>query len=269
MKLSSRILLALLLVYMGGLLSSNNILKKEFDKVDKSDLYWTYSKLLQAPFKYLKIKGGNITNIAFEQSHECSVRILEDWRRYHRGHIQASVKDDTLYIDFDFIPNEPFEKFWMQTITPVRIFSPELLSIEGFDTKLEMYKMKQRNFTVKLSGKSSFEVESMIPDLDSINIDQKDSSEIVFEMSPEYKSTVTLPMNGNSVPAKDNPGVRIQVSPNTKSNEAMQIRSIVARVQGNSLLDVGHAQIENIKLDIADSSGILLSGNALKKVHSE
>jgi hypothetical protein len=61
---------------VAGLLSSNMILKKEYDKVDKSDIYWTFGNILEQPFKYLKIKGGNITNIAFEQSSNYSVRVL-------------------------------------------------------------------------------------------------------------------------------------------------------------------------------------------------
>ena len=57
MKFTSKILLALLVVLTGAVLSSNIILKKEYDKVDKSDIYWNYENVLQQPFKYLVIKG--------------------------------------------------------------------------------------------------------------------------------------------------------------------------------------------------------------------
>jgi hypothetical protein len=46
----------------------------------------------------------------------------------------------------------------------------------------------------------------------------------------------------------------------------MIIQSVNARVEGNSLLDIGHAQIDSLKLYISDSSGIILSGGALKKL---
>ena len=46
----------------------------------------------------------------------------------------------------------------------------------------------------------------------------------------------------------------------------MSLQSLAASVTGVSLLDVGHAQIGRLQLQIADSSGILLSGGALKKV---
>ncbi|MEO6547429.1 MAG: hypothetical protein ABIN94_05495 [Ferruginibacter sp.] len=268
MKLSSKILVGMLIILVGGILSSNILLKKEYDKVDKTDLYWTYQKVLQQPFKYLKIKGGNITNIAFEQNPNCSVRILKEWARYHGGSINAVVKNDTLFIDFDFVTHDTFEKFWMKQITCVRIFAPQLLFVDGFDTKLQMYKMKQDNYQVSMAGKSSFEVESMQPDLDTLNISQKDSSEVVFEMSPEYKAPIISTTN-SSVIVVDHSKKAISNEPSndfTKSNESINVQSLTATIQGYSLLDVGHAQIGALQLNIADSSGIILSGGALKKI---
>ena len=268
MKISTTILFTLLILLIAGMLCSNIIIKKEYDKVDKSDLYWTYKKVLLTPFKYLKIKGGNNTNIAFEQSNTFSVRVFEDWNRYHKGDIDAVVNNDTLFINFSFVPQNENEKIWLKNITPIRIFAPQLLFVDGFNTKMEMFKMKQKNYTVNISGRSEFEVESMIPNLDSLNIEQRDSSEVVFEMSPEYKAVpkaessgkaLTVNFGSQDINASTNIGI-------IKSKEAMAIQSLIASVQGVSLLDVGHAQIGSMQLQIADSSGILLSGGALKKV---
>jgi hypothetical protein len=52
----------------------------------------------------------------------------------------------------------------------------------------------------------------------------------------------------------------------TKSKETMFVGSVTAAIQGNSLLDIGHAQINNLQLKVADSSGVILSGGALKKI---
>ena len=269
MKFTSKVLLALLVVLIGGLLSSNIILKKEYDKVDKTDIYWNYEKVLQEPFKYLKITGGNGTRIAFEQSPKYSVRILQDWKRWHNGELKAHVNNDTLFINFDFIPANLYEKFWMKDITAVRIFSPKLLSVEGFNTNFEMFKLKQKSITVNMSGKSKFEVESMIPEMDSISVVQKDSASVEFEMSPDYQSK-------KREEAVVNKGVQIHFGDNTiapgtglneiKSDEAMIIHSVDATVHGYSILDLGHAQIDALKLTIADSSAIILSGGALKKL---
>jgi hypothetical protein len=120
-----------------------------------------------------------------------------------------------------------------------------------------------------MSGKSTFEVESMIPDMDSINVIQKDSASVEFEMSPDYKSK-------NEMDGTVNKGVQIDVGDKTitpdaglneiKSVEAMNIHSVNANVQGYSILDLGHAQIQSLQLKIADSSAIILSGGALRKI---
>ena len=265
MKFTSKVLLALAVILTGALLSSNIILKKEYDKVDKSDIYWNYHKILQQPFKYMKITGGNGTRIAFEQSQHYSVRILQEWERYHGGEIKAHVTNDTLYINFDYVPPTPYDFFYIKNTTTVRIFSPEVLSFDGFNTNFEMYRLKQKSMNVNLTGRSKFEVESMLRSLDSINVFQRDSSEVVFEMSPDYKPvksvekarSVTITI-GSAPP--DMSSLNLIESP-----EAMSIKSVKANVQGYSLLDLGHAQIDSLQLSIADSSAIIISGGALKK----
>jgi 5S rRNA maturation endonuclease (ribonuclease M5) len=143
------------------------------------------------------------------------------------------------------------EKSWLKSITPVRIFSPELLSVEGFDTKLEMYKLKQKCLNVNMSGRSRFEVESSIRFLDTLTIFQKDSSEVIFEMSPDYKGSEA----------------ETAIAEQIKGHEAMNIQLVDAKLQGNTLLDIGHAQIGFLKLNIADSSAVILSGGALRKFY--
>ena len=236
MKLTTKILLAMLLLFTLGLFASNMILKKEYDKTDRNDIYWTYEKILEQPFKYLNIQGGNVTNIAYEQSKIASVRVFKDWDGYRKGKVTAHVKNDTLYIMFPNTYKDHYEKQWLQWNTLVRIFSPELLAVNGVDTKLEMFKLKQKNLKVSMSGKSSFEVESMDPDFDSLNISGKDSSEIQIEMSPDYQTS-----------------------------ESFHVKSVSATLRHVSVLDIGHAQIDSLKLNVEDSSAVLLSGGTLKK----
>ncbi len=269
MKLSSRILLSMLIILVAGLLLSNIVLKKEYNKIDKGDLHWNYTTVLTQPFKYLKIDGGNITNIAFEQNKNYSVRVLNDWQRYRPELIQSWVKNDTLFIKFAYTSHNQNEKDWMKSTTLVRIFSPQLSYVEGYNTNFEMFKLKQKSIAVTISGKSKFEVESMIPDMDSINVIQRDSSAVEFEMSPDYKSKKredTLLNKGVQIHFGDNivpPGAG---SESIKSDEAMTINSVKANLDGNSILDIGHAQIQSLQLKIADSSAIILSGGALKKL---
>ena len=252
MKWSTATLIALMVLVVFGLLVSNIAIKREYEKVDKTDLYWTYGKVLEQPFRYLNLEGGNVTRIAYEQSPNCSVRVLHDWQRNQEDPMKTWVSHDTLYVRFTFIPEDGGEKYWMQRATLIRIFSPELFCVTGHNTNLGMFKLRQQNLQVSMSGKSKFEVESFVPDLDSVIVSLKDSSEVVFEMSPDY-----LPENKKRTASS--PG---DTSP-IKSNEAMRIGNLQANVEGYSLLDVGHAQIGSLGLVVADSSAIILSGGAL------
>lgn len=268
MKLTARILLVMGIVLIAGLLSSNIILKKQYDAIDKSDIYWTYDKILQQPFKHLNITGGNETSIFYEPGAKPSVRVLKEWVRYHGGEVKVAIKNDTLFLNFDYKPANDYEIFWMQNATPVRIFSPELLSVTGNNTNFEMQKLKQKTVTVNMSGKSKFEVESLYPGMDSINVTLRDSTSVVFEMSPEYRkkdkntdkrvtTTIHLKEGGTFTSIK---------SPQQKDFDAtMSINSVTANIKGYSILDIGHAQIEKLQANIADSSAVVLSGDALKK----
>ncbi|MCW3094097.1 MAG: hypothetical protein JWP81_5166 [Ferruginibacter sp.] len=268
MKLTSRILLAIGIVLISGILSSNIILKKQYDAIDKSDVYWTYDKILQQPFKHLNIIGGNETNIFYEPSAKPSVRVLKEWVRYHGGEVKAAIRNDTLFLDFDYKPANNYEKFWMQKITPVRIFSPELLSVTGNNTHFEMQQLKQKTVTVNMSGKSKFEVESLVPDMDSINITQRDSTSVVFEMSPDYrKKDKDTGKNATTIIHLKHGGTFTSIkSPQQNAfDETMSINAVTANIKDYSILDIGHAQIEKLKANLADRSAIVLSGDALKK----
>jgi hypothetical protein len=111
MKVSSVILLVTFVLLMTAMFASNVILKKEYDKVDKSDLYWTYEKILEEPFKHLKIEGGNLTNIAFEQNKNPSVRVSQNWHGYEQR-LKAFVKNDTLFVKFPNTYRSQEEKEW-------------------------------------------------------------------------------------------------------------------------------------------------------------
>ncbi|HVX28538.1 MAG TPA: hypothetical protein VHB70_19470 [Parafilimonas sp.] len=268
MKLTTRILIGIFVLMMGGLLSSNMILKKQYDALDKSDIYWTYNKVLEQPFKYLNITGGNGTNIYYEQSDKPSVRLLQEWVQYHHGEVKAVVQHDTLFLNFDYSPSNLFEKFYLENAAPVRIFSPELLSVTGNNTHFEMQKLKQKSITVHITGRSKFEVESMYPDLDSVNVYQSDTSSVVFEMSPDYRKNPNEKQTQGKIEFHDANGSLIEDKKQEQNNfdETMSFRSVQATVQGHSILDIGHAQIQNLQAQVSDSSAIVLSGNALKKL---
>jgi len=235
MKLTAKILFTMLLLLIAGIVLSNIVLKNEYEKTDKNDLYWTYGKILEEPFSHLVVNGGNVTNIAYEAGKNPSVRVYKEWDGYQQGKVKAFVKNDTLFLAFPNIYKDQYEKQWLLQNIPVRIFSPQLLSVNGIDTYLELDKFNQKSLDVNLSGKSAFEVETLYASLDSLHITARDSCRILFEMSPDVKRDGTFKVHIVDVSLKD-----------------------------YSFLDLGHAQIDSLKLRIADSSGIALSGGTMK-----
>jgi hypothetical protein len=229
----------MLLLFLAGIVLSNIALKNEYEKTDKNDLYWTYGKILEQPFSHLVIEGGNLTKIAYEPSKSPSVRVYKQWDGFKEEVVKAHVSNDTLYVMFPNIYKDQYEKNWLAWNTPVRIFSRQLLSVNGVNTNLELYKFNQKNLDVNISGKSGFEVETMDNSLDYLHINGSDSAVIVFEMSPDVKR-----------------------------DGAFHVHTVDADLKGFSFLDIGHAQIDSLKLNIADSSGVLLSGGTMKKNQS-
>lgn len=127
------------------------------------------------------------------------------------------------------------EREWLRWVTPVRVFSPELLSADGVNTKFKMVRLKQKNLAVTMSGKSDFEVESNDSLFDRVQFILKDSSRAAIRMSPGSKSTASFHADFLS-----------------------------ADIQGISDLDISQGQMDSLKLSVSDKSGISLSGKTLK-----
>src|SRR4051812_47653535 len=107
------------------------------------------------------------------------------WKNFDVTGVRAVVRHDTLFLYFSKEIRDPNEKRYMSWNTLVRVFSPELLSVDGNDTNFGLYKLKQKNISINLSGKSKLEVESYLNSFDSVHVAARDSSEVVFEMSPD------------------------------------------------------------------------------------
>jgi hypothetical protein len=239
MKLSTKLLSGLSVLTIAALVSANMSIKKNYDKADKDDFYWGYGKILEQPFKHIKMEGGNITQIAFEQNEKPSVRVLKQWRGYENGMVKAFVRADTLFVNF---PNEDTAgtaklKDWIKHTTLVRIFAPELVSIDGIDTDFDLFKMHQKNISIRLSGNSQMEVENEGSQIDTLRIFEDGSSNVNFEMSP---------------------GVT--------ANKLIRIRSADLQLNGTAKLDLGPVQIDSLRLLIADSAVIQLSGYSVNKM---
>jgi hypothetical protein len=237
-KISTLIVTVLIILLVVSVFATELVFKNEYDKRDKNDIYWNYDKISQKPYSHLKITGGNVTNIIFEPGKYPSVRVLKQWEGFKDDSLlTVSVNNDTLYLNFKNKYKNLNEKNWMQSEVLVRLFAPQLLSIDGSDTNFELQKMKQSNFSINLKGKSRLEVETYDPDFDSLKVVQRDSSQVIFERSPDLKGT-----------------------------HMMHFKRVNASMTGYTLLDIGRSYVDDIKLNISDSSAVILSGKSLKEL---
>ena len=235
-KISTIIVTSLFVLMVLGVFASNLVLKDVYSKIDKGDLYWNYDRVLEQPFKHLKINGGNITNIVFEQNPKSSVRVLSDWDRYKKDEtFTAAVKNDNLYINFPNKYSNEGEHIWMSRQVLVRLFAPQLLSINGTNTNLLLEKLHQSDININMAGRSKLAIESNIRNFGSVNIIQADSSQVLFRMSPELSGSKNI-----------------------------HFKNVSATLKDYTLLDIGHGYADNTNLSIADCSAIILSGKSLK-----
>ena len=225
----------MLSAFVISLFVSNVILKKRYDSLDKSDIYWNFNKISSKPFKYLKIQGVNVTNIVFTQQKNCSVRVLDYWGGYEKDSIKTYESGDTLHLQFVKSPADFTKKFWMEHSVLVRIGAPQLLAIDCSKTKFIFEKFDQKELTIKLADKSKIEVQSNTHNIDKLEISQQDSSQVLFYMNHELK-------------------------------QAPQItaKNAIVKMQGLTLLDIGHIKINNLQLDVTESSTVIMSGYNLK-----
>lgn len=238
MKLSSTILLVALSAGTAGIFGSNYILKKEYERLDKSDPYWNYSKVQDKPFRHVVIKGGNISNIVFEESAVSYVKLLNEWRGSHDGSVQSRLASDTLYLDFSNTYVDMYEKYWLQSVVPVRLSSPALRSVNGINTKLVLDKFNQPTISIALRGDSRVQINSYRTSFDEINVNQQDSSLITFSVSKEL-----------FVP------------------DSIHVKHVIASASGTSLLNLRTATIDSLDLRLTNAASIAISGYSLNKLH--
>jgi hypothetical protein len=237
MKKSSLILMILLGLLIISLIGSDILFKNQYNRIDKGDPFWNYTKLSKGRFRHIMITGGNGTRISFVPGPNGSIGVLSYWEQEMKKRVQAYISDDTLFVQVKELSDPPGIRNWMKYHMLIAISCPDLLSVNATNSNLDLYKMKEKNLSVRLAGKSQMEIESSISDFDSIFVSQKDSSQLKFEMAEDMQGS-----------------------------EIMHAKVIDAGVNGNSLLDIGHFQIQTLNQDIGDTAAIIISGYTLKQI---
>lgn len=256
MKLTEKILLTLLILLFCSIFISAVAFRRVYEKGEKGELYFFYSTILQQPFTHLVVSGGNVSTVIYEPAAKSSVRVFKKWSGYHENRIKAVVHNDTLYLNFPNYYKGIYEKRQLQYQPMVRLFSPHLKSVKGNNTNIQLLKLQESDLLVDIAGHSGFEVESLLYSFSNLVVKASDTTDITFEMSPALKKSSG---STGKVQTDDIPVV-------VKGWDAFHIKRLNASISGNSIIDVGHAQIDSIQLHMSDTSGIILSGGTLKKM---
>jgi len=237
MKKATWMLVILGLFLFLGVITSSLILRNKFGKIDKTDPFWNYTKLTTGSFHHIVLLNSNQTQVSFLPGRTGSVGVLNFWESELKQRVHASIVNDTLFVRMVPRDDPPGMRDWMSYHILIAISAPEIYSVQARDANLNMYKMKQKNFTVNLSGKSRMEFETYTPNFDSLSITQNDSTELKFEMADEIGSSLTL-----------------------------HARSLYSSIHGYSILDIGHFQIDAYHPLIGTGSAVTLSGGTLATI---
>ena len=172
MKLSTKLLLFLLLTFMVLVVINAFSLKRKWQKIDKTNPFLNYEKLSERTFKFLKVNAAdgvtgrvNILNMKKPQLY-----VSHNWADM----VNFKFKHDTLFVDFlkdsegKTFTYDKFEKLVIITCPNVHSIETNNVSVEidslGQDQikllgkgygSYEFRKMKIRDFEIALSGNSS------------------------------------------------------------------------------------------------------------------
>jgi hypothetical protein len=237
MKITVKILLGMLFLALNALVFSNFMLKKEFEKIDKSDFYWNYNKISNDHFSHIKIDGGDFSGIAVEQSDSFAVKVWKYIADYDNVAYQTKIVNDTLFIRMSANDKTPHVKRALRYTAIFRVFTPGLKSISGVDANIEFIRMRQPDIEMNMTGKSIVNYQTDLLQLDKMKINASDSTQVFIGTNPEIKADGIFYMN-----------------------------YLDAQITGNSSLQLGRSKIDSLNYTLSDTASIFLSGHTLGKI---
>ena len=247
LKLSSQLLIALCVLVVSSLVASNLLIKKEYDRIDKNDPNRGYKKILDKPFKHLKVIGGDTTfemkyilasdtrdkkdkmvsEILFRPDSQYGVYLTKNDRVLERHNIDTEMKvelqNDTLIITIPTIDNQ---NYYSENAL-FRIYAPNLESVTGVNAQIGIDNCNYPTFNAQLSGKSN----------------------LVMWNGVQSMTEMSINVQGNST---------------FKICKYLNIKDMHANLQGQSKLNMPETQIEKLHLNASDYSTVEMTNNTLK-----
>ncbi len=237
MKITGKILIGLLALALIALVFSNFVIKKEFEKIDKTDFYWNFEKISNQHFSHIKIDSGNIAEIVIEQSDSFAVKVWKHLSDYNNITYRSDISNDTLFLGISSSESRSKAERQFKYFKAIRVFTPRLISFSGHNANVEFVKMNQPSIEMMLSGVSVINYETNLLTLKNLKISAVDSTQVSIHPNPEMR------VDG-----------------------IFNVNYLKAKVEGNSSLQLSGGLIDSLDYQLTDSASIFLSGRTLSKI---
>lgn len=174
MKKSNLFIIALGLVLMCGMTTTNIILKKEYLKIDLTDVFKNYISVESRPYSVLDISGSNGYPIEIVYKETNDIKVL----RSRIGHFKSTLENDTLFVQFTGSNISREQTAQSNTPAGIIIEKSALSSVIIRNTHNRLFGFSDLNLELTLKGSSLMEINNC--DLNTLKIDMKHNSRIDF-----------------------------------------------------------------------------------------
>lgn len=166
MKTSNQLLIAFLAIIFIGIISTNMVLKSEFEKIDQQDPFYGYTRENVADFRAIKLQGTFQGLIQIMPGDSFEIRV----GRHGKGGMQWEVSNDTLTLSH---PSFTLPQ-WLNTeqvfhrVPDFYIMTPQLDAVytRGIICKLSGWQLEKLQLTQEGSKSGITLASSSIADLE-------------------------------------------------------------------------------------------------------
>jgi hypothetical protein len=177
MKPSIQLLLALVLLIIGGLFVTKYQLKQDYAAIDRTDPFYAFETTSDLNFSHINVSGGNYSQLIIEPG-DNNLYI----EKSHGEGIEYHLASDTLYILFDenhTIESNSRESRWANRSSALVIIqSDHLSSLVANNASIEIDLSNTSNFESSITGYSKLAILNEDESLKALHIESHDQSSI-------------------------------------------------------------------------------------------
>lgn len=149
MKTSNILLLLTVSLFFLVTLCSNLVLKNQFDKIDKKDLFYGFSKHPVKPFQYIRLQGKGFGLTEIRQGTAPEIRMVTLDR-----YLQWETSGDTLVLTYKADWNQGYQikGGGFGSLASIYVITPELKGIISDNVRCKVRSCKFKDFVVHQKG---------------------------------------------------------------------------------------------------------------------